>query len=40
VDGKVVVRDGQLKTARVEEIRKEANRSAKRLRLILRDASR
>lgn len=39
VDGKVVVRDGELRTAKVDEIRKAANRSAKRLRLILSDSS-
>src|SRR6266480_1123178 len=32
VDGRVVVRDGQLKTAKVEEIRREANRHALLLR--------
>jgi len=32
VDGRVVVRDGELKTAKVEEIGREANRSAERLR--------
>jgi len=32
VDGRVVVKDGQLKTAKVEEIRREANAQARRLR--------
>jgi len=32
VDGRVVVRDGKLKTAKVEEIRREANRWAGTLR--------
>jgi 5-methylthioadenosine/S-adenosylhomocysteine deaminase len=32
VDGAVVVKDGQLKTARLEEIRREANAQARRLR--------
>jgi 5-methylthioadenosine/S-adenosylhomocysteine deaminase len=31
VDGRVVVKDGQLKTAKVEEIRREANRCARML---------
>jgi cytosine/adenosine deaminase-related metal-dependent hydrolase len=32
VDGKVVVKDGQLRTAKVDEIRREANAQARRLR--------
>jgi len=32
VDGRIVVRDGELKTAKVEEIRREANRHARLLR--------
>ena len=36
VDGRVVVRDGRLKTVDWEEIRREANRAAKRLRRVLR----
>jgi cytosine/adenosine deaminase-related metal-dependent hydrolase len=32
VDGRVVVKDGQLKTAKIEEIRREANVQARRLR--------
>jgi cytosine/adenosine deaminase-related metal-dependent hydrolase len=32
VDGKVVVKDGGLRTAKLEEIRVEANRHARRLR--------
>lgn len=40
VDGRVVVRNGTLRTADVEEIRREANRCAQRLRLILRKSSR
>ena len=31
VDGRVVVRDGQPKTAKVEEIRREANKWARHL---------
>jgi cytosine/adenosine deaminase-related metal-dependent hydrolase len=40
VDGRIVVHGGELKTAKVEEIRAEANQRAKRLRLILRDPPR
>jgi 5-methylthioadenosine/S-adenosylhomocysteine deaminase len=32
VDGRVVVRDGELKTAKVTEIRRDANREARTLR--------
>ena len=32
VDGRIVVRDGKLKTAKVEEIRREANKWAGTLR--------
>jgi hypothetical protein len=35
----VVVRDGELKTVKVEEIRRKANQSAKKLRLILSDSA-
>ena len=35
VDGKIVVQDRVLKTARVEEIRKEANKAAERLRMVV-----
>lgn len=40
VDGKVVVQDGELQTAKLAEIRREANKSAKKLRLILSKSSR
>lgn len=33
VDGKLVVKDGELKTVKIEEVRTEANKSAKQLRL-------